>query len=95
MKLSTPFFFFASALLVAAAPAPDAAPPKKVEASSAVVVGDVHNSDVKDQVSMQGYCGRGYGCYNGYYSKCCNAVYPPTCCPWWANYCSWDGKWCW
>ncbi|RPB27530.1 hypothetical protein L211DRAFT_846312 [Terfezia boudieri ATCC MYA-4762] len=39
-------------------------------------------------------CNRdGYGCVYPY-SLCCMAVRPPTCCPWYARYCSMDGKQC-
>jgi len=35
----------------------------------------------------------GYGCTYPY-SSCCMAVDPPTCCPWYARYCSADGRQC-
>ncbi|KAI5779879.1 hypothetical protein DFH27DRAFT_585691 [Peziza echinospora] len=41
-----------------------------------------------------GYCGAGYYCNNPERPLCCNAIYPPTCCPFGYRYCSTDGWTC-
>ncbi|KAF8428305.1 hypothetical protein EV426DRAFT_336465 [Tirmania nivea] len=45
------------------------------------------------EVSGAEQCNSDHGCIYPY-SLCCMAVEPPTCCPWYARYCSMDGKEC-
>ena len=95
MKLSTTLASFAFALIVAAVPNP--APVQNGvtgQAAEAAVVIEKNFTPQKDAFFIQYYCGRGYYCSHSPYLLCCNAVFPPTCCPTWTRYCSLDGKWC-